>query len=1019
MQRDNEHDQIRAWQAGSPSAAQALVRQRQTEIRSAAYLLTLDQDQARGLTEATFARFFRAARSLNPDADTRIELFVHLGRCFLRKEFESVQASNQSFQGVPGPQKYGVENQRERTLAALGRLEDRERVALILGEVGGFEPGQLNRVVERSNAILAAPMETARQRLRQSLDIPQGDSVRPALLDAGFDGPREDLWPLLEDQIAEIQRGEQRRGQLMTYGVIAAIVLVALIAVVALFGNDLIGLNGDEPAASIDATTEPVPDDLEPMPEPTAIPATPTPTPDPLPLADLPDLIVVNEYHRQDNSHARLSLMIYDPVNNRLQPVETGSPGLTEQGISSFWVTPDGNRLLVLKDIQSDDGGVERSIVAVDRRTAMPLWEASIGSHAPNPASSMARPPAVVVSSTAAFVAKLESGNTSITVSEYALEDGSLRAAVTLEPDSGDSSLDTFDVLSLYLSPDESRLVIAAQGFHWRNNQPDTGYLVQLSLPEMEQVEGSSTSLETVDGMFSTWDAALAVDGQTLYRVEQAGPGLPLLVHFFSLDTGDWTTAEIPFSDNAGMPFFSVSRFISHDGYRLYLLDQSSGDVAVVHLTERRLERFFSIDIGSFDSRFGTDTGELVFARNPLLSRDGRWLYIAAAAHPFSSDPGNTGDSGIWVVDLTTWTIVDYWPLEDTVEAILTQAGDESILIRSRPAETLSGTSADVGELQRVGRVGGVVVNEPVGVPDDRDDTFLWFSPMEELYRGQYGRSPAIDGEAPVDLDAFSTLPRVVASGQSNVVSDISSTVTVRIFDPVGGGLLREARDDVRFDPDSTVTAYLTSDGQPGQLVVLSQTEPGIYRGSVSLPGDGNWSINVSIIAPDGTATVAAEAGTLIVSPTLTGSDGRRYQFRVSFDPGNPTVEEPATFRIRLADVESGALVPPDVHFNVEQYALFGGQIDTLPQRLSMSLGNPVTLFGSRTVISGQVGHGVWEGTITFAESGVWTVSVRMQFANIPLTEIYIRTLRVNPAPEATGLSPAEFWQSIALHETS
>jgi hypothetical protein len=862
-------------------------------------------------------------------------------------------------------------------------------------------------------------METARQRLRQSLDIPQGESVRPALLDAGFDGPRDDLWPGLEDHVAEIQRGEQRRGQLMTYGVVAAIVLVALIAIVALFGNDLISLNDDESAASTNATTEPLPEDPDLMPEPTAIPATPTPTPVPLPLADLPDLIVVNEYRREDNSHARLSLMTYDPADNRLQPVETSFPGLTGPGISSFWITPDGNRLLVLNDIQADDGSVERSIVAVDRLTAAPQWETSIGSNAPNPASSMVRPPALVVSSAAVFVAKLETDNTSIIVSEYDLDDGSLQTTVRLEPDSGASSLATYDVLSLYLSPDETRLVVAAQGFHWRNNQPDTGYLVQLSLPELEQVEDSSPSLQADDVIFTTWDAALAVDGQTLYRVEQADPGRPLLVHFFDLDTGDWTTAEIPFSDNAGMPFLSVGRFLSHDGYRLYLLDHITGDVAVVHLTEKRLERFFSIDVGSFDSRFGTDTGQLVFTRNPLLSRDGKRLYIAAAADPFSSDPGNTGNSGIWIVDLTTWTIVDFLPLEETVEAILTEAGDESILIRSRSAETLSGTSIDVGELQRVGRVGGVVVNEPVGVPDLTGDTFLWFSPMESLYRGQFGRSPAIDGAAPIDLDAFSTLPRIVASGQSNVVSGISSTVTVRIFDPMGGNLLREARDDVRFDPDSTVTAYLTNADQPGQLVVLSETEPGIYRGSVSLPGDGAWSINISIIAPDGQATVAAEAGTLIVSPTLTGSDGRRYQFRASFDPGNPTVDEMATFRIRLADVESGALVPSDVDFNVEQYALFDGQIGTLPQRLSMSLGNPVTLFGSRTVISSQVGHGVWEGTITFAEAGIWTVSVRLQFANIPVTEIYIRTLRVNAAPEATSLTPAEFWQAITLPASS
>ena len=983
MQRNNERDLISAWQSGSLPAAEAFVRQRQAEVRTIAYLLTLERNQARGLAEAAFVRFFQSTRTMDADTDTRQELLVRLGRLFLRKEFEAVEASQPDMFSAGPPQKYGVDNQRDRTLAALGRLEDRERIALVLGEVAAFDPSQINLVLERGNTALVAPMETGRQRLRQSLDIPQGQPVRPALLDASFDGPREDLWPELVDDISRIHREEQRRGQLVTYGVVAGMFLVALIAIIALFGNDLFAGEEDDPAALGDtsATAEIVEDISTPL--PTVIPPTPTPTPEPLPLADVPNVMLAGEYYGTSGGLLRVTPVRYDTDTDELVALDQIDASAEPGVIVAQWITPDGAQLVVVRETQ-EEGIREYSVTVLDSGTLEWQWQASIGEFSLNPESSYSIIPPVTMSSDEIFVVRLDPDNPVMTVDRYDLDDGTQGESASIDINADTNVPDEYSTVSLFLTPDQSRLLIVVHDAPASNvSQPQAGRLVQLALPDLERVDESVQPFANVDDPFSIWGAALAVDGQTFYRVSNGEPGRPLQVDFLDIQTGARTAIMVPFANDENLPYRQITMFHSHDGYRMFLIDSFNGNVAVIHLTERRLERYFSIDKGEFGSLFGSGGGRLVFGWKPMLSQDGTKLYVPAGINT-SEQRYSYGDStGVWVIDLSTWTITDFWPIEGTVEGIYSELADGTIFVRS-----WLGEAGLEGPNYRLGRIDGELIREELALSASEDASGIWVTSLASLYRSSHGRSPAVNGVDPAALPNYSTLPRLETATENNIASGISTTITVRIFDPVSGNVLSAQREEVRFDPDSTVTVTLTRDGAQAQLLVMSQAEPGVYRADTALPADGTWDINVSIIAPDGTTTSVPRAGTLVVAPTLTGSDGERYQFRVRFDPRTPTVGEEAGFRIRLVNVDSGAVVSEDVTFDVEQAVLEGGTIEELPQRLSMSLGNPSTYFGSRSIIASQSSYGVWDGRITLSTPGFWTTAIRLQFAGMPLSEI-------------------------------
>ncbi|HEV2126034.1 MAG TPA: hypothetical protein VGW38_25030, partial [Chloroflexota bacterium] len=220
MQRDTEDDRTPTSQQGNLVTAQQLVGALQSEALYVSFLLTGDRQAAIALAETAFLELFEQTNMSELDSDARAQLLLLIGKSFLRGDYkERIERNAPAGLFIePGPTRYGVDNRRTLLLAALGRLSDRERAGLVLGELGGLDSGTLNTLLERRNEPLAAPMETARQRVRQSVDVPPGEPLRSVLVEATFDAPRINLWPRLEEPLVEIQCRRRKHSQLTAYG---------------------------------------------------------------------------------------------------------------------------------------------------------------------------------------------------------------------------------------------------------------------------------------------------------------------------------------------------------------------------------------------------------------------------------------------------------------------------------------------------------------------------------------------------------------------------------------------------------------------------------------------------------------------------------------------------------------------------------------------------------------------------------------------------------------------------------
>lgn len=992
MQQEPQQDSIRAWQAGSLQAASTLVRRHQAEIRGIAYLLTLDQDQGRGLAHATFEQFFHTIRTLDPDSDPRIALLVMLGRTYLRGEFEAEDPSPVAFMATAMPQKYGVENQRDRVMAALGRMDERERVALILGEVAGFDPGQLNMVLERGNTALVAPMETGRQRLRQSLDIPMGNPVRPVLLDAMFDGPQEDIWPAIEDNVAEIQRGDQRRGQLLTWGISAGVILIIIAGIIALF--DINPFSGDDTDPPGVVGELPLDEEALGTPAPTAIPPTPTPTQTPLPVADLPNLLLAAELDRQTASYYRAQIVDYDAEANRIEAVSESR--VTEMLLNAPFstISPDGSSLIVATTSEPLDEETYRLMV-FDISSFDLRWEIPITVE-----SAQATFKWVAASSDSLYIAQFDDETGLPYITGYNLEDGTETGSADLVFPAAPEQPEIAHNLGLHVAQDASFLVATLYHYPWLSSEQDDWYAM-VPLPELEPAPLLQVVTPEDSPVFDLRRAQMAVDGTALYFLDYADRGHGMAVQFFRLADQHHTTVEIPFATDGTIPYTS-NVATSNDGRRLYIYDTTAGEVAIINLGEQRLERFFPLDAGAFETLLGNEEGQFGLGWPSLLSLDGEQLYIGAKINPSPYEETNVEQTGIWVIDVNTWTVADFWPVDGVVEALYHVPGSESLLVRSQVFPPPGGPDPPITNevsFVRIGRENGNIISEPVeaGFVDEIDSYFQLAS-LTQLYADYNGRAAGVDGIAPADPAVQTSLPTVRVWAPLNVVSNQDTQMTVRILDPSTNRPIEAARDEVRFDPDATITAQLSREGSPNQLVVLNTTEPGIYRGNINLPDDGVWNVDISIISPDGTARLVPGAGEVTIQPVLTGDDGKRYRARLTYEPGDPAANQEIIVRVRLVDVETGEMLPEGVGITGAQDMLDGESLDPLPERLYVTFGSPGVEMTPQTLVLNLVEHGVWRRETTFWTDGTWSTSVEIQFSDGKAVTLFTGTVGIDPA---------------------
>lgn len=987
MQRDTERDLISAWQQGNLGAARQLVTALQSEALYVSYLLTGERTAAVALAESGFLDLFEQAKTSEPDFDVHIRLLRLIGHSFLRGDYKQRERDDLPV-GLAldsGPARFGVENRRTRLLAALGRLENRERTALVLGDFSGLERDELNAILERRNDTLTAPVETARQRVRQSLDIASGESLRPVLAEATFDAPRIDLWPRLEDTVTDIQRHQRQQSQIITYSIVAIVLVVLLAGIAALFSDQIFsdgdseGTAGAQGSVESTATAAPSPT-LAP---PVLVPAA-TPEQSGTPVANVPDWLLLRTSRvESDAPEVPIGgIERYYPDQNRIRPLSINDIRLVS-GTSTIQFSPDGYQMTLFR--QEAAGTTTHYIIssfATDSSFGL-QWESEVLAveHEPDAVPTFADNPILVDAITGDRVyAAVLTNDTSpaLTVHAFARRNGQPRGTLDIELPVQTIDTRTFQGnIYLYAPPESDQLYLILEAF----GDPGKGRNATLFTIARATMEITNRSVIGADPEQEFWfgDAQPTIDGGALYGLE-ARRGSQARMRFLDLETGERTVIDLPFTIDENVRYSGVALILSHDGHRLYLVDWTSTTVAVIDLVERRMERLFPLDLGDFAGQFSGDIERYLFAYDSILSADGTHIYLAVT--------DQDSQSGIWEIDTVDWRISNYVQVGGYLDRLHLAPAENAIYVQAR-VQTESEPRIEMVKMQIADTL---QVIDRVAIPSDVFQGFNTLSPAN-IYRSQYSRSPAIAGVGLTDSDTFSTLPRLEVTTTPDVLAaSQQATIEVQVIDPASGDVLTTDRPDVRFDSTAGITAVINSPDGQRQFLVLGQAGPGVYQGGVTVQTQGTWTVDVTLTDANGQTWTSPQAGQIDVVPAYVGSNGRLYLFELSIERVQPALEEDTTVTLRLIDAETREPMPDGVTPVIEDPQATT-TLSGLPEQINVNLMKGAE--GGLTVTLDRTTNAVYQGTAQFWSLGAWTAEIFIQPEDQPRITIPANTIEV------------------------
>jgi hypothetical protein len=968
------------WRRGRLAGAEDVVRANQAEVLLLAYLLTGSGDGARVLARDAFLRTFRELPSNDPETDWRSEILGRLCGCYLQARYSAAEPQANS-------------------PTMLDRLSRPERLALVFGEVSGVGLPGLNRLLARDGIPVTVDMDVLRQRVRQSLGLSGSETLRSALLGATLDRPRADLWPLVETMLAEDRRQRQRSHRTRAALAAAALLLVALVTTAVMLADAMMNASGGAPP--VDAPTA-IPAASDMLFADLHEPATPTPEPPAPPVGDVTSSLYTSIHRNaEENGVSRTEFVVVDTHNQQLLDIGTPVAGGVWQGVR---VSPDGGTLAVLHSEWTETGVIHR-VSALDSSTFAERWQVEVGSFERDAGTGRLPVNVGLVAGTEHLYVWFIRNESPFPVEMRTLDLATGKTGQRQEFDLSDNQEQ--DELAqqgahmvVHVAPDGSRLVVIAETWDMSMASGARSLcVIELQLPELETVGPEACVDQQESEVRFFWgELAMSVHANVLHGHALLGETRPAIYQFLDLDSNELSAIDLPFERHANRGDIHLARMLSNDGRLVYLIDTESGEVAIVNLVEQRLERHFRIDTGEFGSRFGTETEQLIFGSAHSLTHDGETLYLSARSNRNAVQGDAQHTTGVWTIDLYSWTLVDFISVRGQVFDIQSIPGSSDIVVRNWFYED-AGDQQSRSELIRIAREDGrhSTGDFPANMLERNNEWSLLS--LSSLYRSQHGRTPSVDGVQPADIDNYTTLPRFEATLSEDAVSGVSTTVEVRVVHPVSGDVLAMTGGGVRFNPDSTVMAHLHRRDEPGRIVMLSSSEPGIYRGGVTLPSDGSWSIDVIVIEPDGRQVVSANAGFGAVAPALAGSDGQIYRFSLSTSPENPMLDEEVTLTLRIVNAETGQRLPSGVDFDVPQPALDGKTIAEMPERVDVSVAIPGDPRRYRLVWLDNVGRGRYEGTVDDLYAGTWRATIRLQIPGARRIETPGGTIEVASVP--------------------
>ena len=894
-----------------------------------AYLLTGNAERATDLARSALLDLLTdPPEELNNPGK---HLALDVTRRYLRNPSRSTWLDREDEAG------YRVDDERSRVREALDRLAPAGRAALVLGNIAGLSLLDMQKTLGAdSPEALQELHEQAWARVAlaagRAADAPLIDLLNRLLVDA----PHADLWPELEAPVQRAWSSRRRTEQLLTAGVVAGLLLVVAGGVIWLTGFRP-GGNGDEAGNSAAQATR----TLEGASDPTAttafasFAAAPTLTPQAETLVSVQDLHLMRAV--EDISNGQDALEIYDPVTN------TATPFLTAGGASR--VSPDGSWIVAERRLSSSPA---TSLLAGGSLDGGVSWELTLSS-----------PSAFAVGNERVFVVNRESSE-AYQIQAIELATGDVADVWTVS----EESADPFSVRStrLFLSPDAEQLTLLTTRVDldadlWTRTltiyEPDSG--------EVLEILTQDDSRDDEEATFSVRSARQIAGENALYSLIEDEWRSVVRLQFLDLDSGEISGMALPLqarsaaeADRRGEDELHVVP--SNTGAILYVIQSRQRQVAVVDMPSRSLIGAFPMTAAAADqSLFATNLNHVSYLE-ARLSPDGERLYMAVNRERNPTFNSYPIESPVWVVDTTTWEVAARWTVTGLPRSMSMSGDGDRVYLRSvNPDGSLVLTAFDSAS--------GDVVDVWESLPSPDWAGIELTVSLTDLYHSQHGFRPRAGSAVPRDNPALSVLPGVQVEAEG-AVAGADSVVTARIVDPVSGELVT-AGGMLRFDPAATVAIEL-SNGDERSILVLSNVEPGVYRGRARLDRAGNWDARVTVINPDGVTWTVTQRAAIAVADGLMAEDGAAYRFQVR--PANPVNRRTITLRIWMVESQSGRRLPDDIEF-----------LDQISDDARIVLTHPNGERIEESLI--RLDHASFLGWARFSEPGEWSAEIIVTLA--------------------------------------
>lgn len=693
---------------------------------------------------------------------------------------------------------------------ALARFDEHQRGALVLHDYAGLPVEPLAELYALSPDLIYSQIVRTRDLFRQAAGLERGDDHRATLAAIAFDAPREALWPSIEAEVRAGFERQQRRRRLLNAGAVAAALLLLLV------GGFLLSRPGDGDRLSGDGREA-----LAVEPTAPRLPFRVLPTATATPMADVGSAILV---YSGDRGGARTGLFqeaaavvpLLDP-----SAVEAGPP----------IVSPDGELILTLW-YDYHDGAASAFVTAWERDLTARRWQAIVttdGDAAPGE-----RPDVKItgaVDHRHVYVARHPwTGGEMIEIDVLDRVTGALLETIA-------TNLAGFAAAEVWLAAppglDQVHL-FAINGPAPAESGAFTITFLAYRVPGGEKIHGRILHDQPDSRSFFLYESQLVAGQPVLFGVEYTSHYRQLAVHFFDPVSGRiLPRVVLPFQPVADpLPY---QQAISNDGHWLYVLSPATLEVAVVNLFDRSLVGVVPLDPGVLaPEQIGV---QYLQSHEMQLSPDGSRLYALGT--------GAASASGVWVIDVGSWTVVDHLLPEARPAELLLSGDGRTLYLRGEE----NGVASGEGELLAIDTASGDA--HPLEAPGAGRYSL---ASIATLYRRTYAVSPAVDGLRAEGSPAAAPLATArVELAPTRVTAGDTVSVEVRFVHPLTGEPVAEGSPGARFEEPLGVRLTLELDGGSAAVILeLGRAGYGHYRGFVRLGEPGRWTARLNVDWPDG-----------------------------------------------------------------------------------------------------------------------------------------------------------------------